>query len=152
MKNILLIVAVIAIVAGAAYFLSRPDGAPSPAQMPADETPIPVEGQPGFETGGAVVRYTEDGFSPSTITVPLGTTVTFANESSREMWVATDQHPSHTGYAGTSRSEHCPTGGEGAFDQCARGDSFAFTFDKAGIWAYHDHVNAQYKGTVVVTE
>ncbi len=167
MKNplIWIVIAVIVIAAGA-YFLTRSPEAPAAADnMTGDDTPIPVE-PPGFETGGATggdtsggigeplsaytVRYTADGFSPSTITVPEGTTVTFVNQSSRDMWVASDQHPSHTGYSGTSRTEHCPGGSMTAFDQCAKGASYSFTFEKTGIWSYHDHMNAQFKGTVIV--
>jgi plastocyanin len=120
------------------------------------DAPIPVEPE-GFETGGPsetnqTVRYEEDGFSPATITVPVGTTVTFVNASSREMWVGSDEHPSHTGYDGTSRSEHCAEGATPSFDQCGRTDTYSFTFTKAGTFDYHDHVNAQYRGTVTVTE
>ncbi len=98
------------------------------------------------------IHYTDAGFSPSTIIVKEGTVLTFINQSDRDMWVASDEHPSHTGYSGTSRSEHCATGANTSFDQCTKGNIYSFTFTKAGTWDYHDHVNAQFRGTVVVTE
>jgi plastocyanin len=160
MKNpIVLVILVLAVIAVGGYFLTRSSEAPAAPTPSAggDNPPVamPVE-PPGFETGGAVmaatVHYTQSGFSPSTITVAKGATVTFVNESNRDMWVASAQHPSHTSYSGTSRSEHCPGGSTTAFDQCASGDSYVFTFGKVGTWSYHDHLNPQFQGTVIVAE
>lgn len=98
------------------------------------------------------IRYTAEGFSPARITVPRGTTVTFINQSGRDLWVGSDEHPSHMQYAGTNRSEHCIGGQPSttAFDQCGTGQTYTFTFTKTGTWGYHNHVSAQHKGTVVV--
>ena len=30
------------------------------------------------------------------------------------------------------------------------GDSYEFTFDRAGRWGYHDHLNPDIQGTIVV--
>jgi plastocyanin len=150
MKNPIVLILIGVVVLGAGFFLLNGKAPEETAQEPSD-MPIPVEGE-GFETGGALVRYTEEGFVPATITVPLGTTVMFMNESSREMWVGVDEHPTHTGYDGTSKNDHCGEGESTAFDQCRRGDSYSFTFTKAGAFDYHDHVNASFGGTVVVTE
>jgi len=117
-----------------------------------DTPEIEINAEADASLSANTVHYTDAGFSPSTITVKKGTVVSFLNQSDREMWVATDEHPSHTGYAGTSRNEHCTAGSATAFDQCGRGNVYMFTFDKVGTWDYHDHVNAQFGGTVVVTE
>jgi plastocyanin len=100
----------------------------------------------------ATVTYTADGFSPSTVTIKKGTTVTWNGPGS--MWVATGPHPAHTGYDTTSRSAHCAPGYTGAtpFDQCTPGTSYSFTFDKAGTFPYHDHMDASNFGKVVVSE
>jgi plastocyanin len=68
------------------------------------------------------------------------------------MWVASDQHPTHTEYSGTSRTEHCQNGDQtsSAFDQCSAGDNFSFTFEQEGEWSYHNHENSFQGGTVVV--
>lgn len=68
------------------------------------------------------------------------------------MWVASDPHPAHDNYDGTSGSQHCAAGYTGAapFDQCSAGDSFTFTFDKAGKWGYHNHAAHQDQATVIV--
>ena len=98
------------------------------------------------------ITYGANGFSPASITIQKGDTVTFvAAAGSGRMWVASDQHPSHQGYSGTSKSEHCTAGYNPApFDACTNGTSFSFTFGKTGSWGYHNHSNAGDGGTVVV--
>jgi plastocyanin len=87
----------------------------------------------------ATIRYTDQGFTPERLVVEEGTTVTFVNESSGRMWVASAMHPTH---------EILP-----AFDQLtavATGADYEFTFDQAGTWNFHNHVAANHTGTVVV--
>lgn len=96
------------------------------------------------------VTYGSTGFSPSSVTVRAGDTVRFVNESGASMWVASDEHPTHTQYAGTTRSEHCAGSANTAFDQCESGNTYSFTFEKAGSWNYHNHVQASHGGTIVV--
>ena len=97
------------------------------------------------------VRYGSSGFSPETVTISAGETVQFMNERADPMWVASDEHPTHTEYSGTSRNEHCgPGDAEEAFDQCESGDSFTFTFTQTGSWDYHNHLNPSDGGTIVV--
>lgn len=109
------------------------------------------DGGPAF----AVVTLTDSGFTPSTLTVNAGETVRFINESSRGMWVGSDDHPTHTHYDGTSTREHCANGmaTNDTFDQCTavnRGDYWDYTFERAGSFGYHNHVGASQTGTIVV--
>lgn len=97
----------------------------------------------------ATVTYNGSSFSPSTVTIAKGGTVTFTS-SSGSMWVASNPHPSHEGYSGTTRSQHCPDVAGTAFDQCAPGTSYSFVFQKSGSWGYHNHLNASMSGTVIV--
>ena len=73
-------------------------------------------------------------YSPATLTVPVGTTVTWTND---------DQAP-HTV---TSSS------GPAKLDspQLAQGDTWSFTFTKPGTYAYYCAVHPDMKGTVTVT-
>jgi plastocyanin len=100
------------------------------------------------------VHYTSTGFSPSVVTINKGDTVTFvADPNSDEMWIASDPHPTHQGYDGTTKSEHCASDytGPAPFDECSSaGTSFSFTFEKTGTWGYHNHGNSSDKGTVIV--
>lgn len=93
------------------------------------------------------VAYTNDGFSPSTLSIKNGDTVTFQNQSTKSMWTASDAHPSHRGY---------PTKGGclgSTFDSCTgvqQNDTWSFTFDISGSWEYHNHLSPSDTGTIIV--
>ena len=109
----------------------------------------------GVEVGintPTVVTYSTAGFSPSEVTVKKGGTVTWTNTSGGDMWVATGPHPAHTGYSGTALAAHCPDTTGTALDQCANGSTYTFTFDKVGIWPYHNHSASTKFGKVIVVE
>lgn len=95
------------------------------------------------------IYLTDSGFEPENIIVEQGETVTWINNASSSMWIASNQHPTHTEYSGTSISEHC-NGGEESFDQCQNGDEYSFTFDQQGTWGYHNHEPFISGGQVVV--
>ncbi len=158
----------IVLIAGAGFwFYSTQTEAPAPIT----ETPNTTEETPsnGNDSGVGVgvdvgigdgsapaaearVTYGANGFSPATITVAAGTRVTWTNTGSGRMWVGVDEHPSHTQYDGTSRSEHCAADytGPAPFDQCAATATYSFVFTKPGTYQYHNHSNAAHVGTVVV--
>jgi plastocyanin len=101
---------------------------------------------------GPTIRYTADGFSPKDVTIQAGQKVTFVNDTQGNMWVASDEHPTHTEFDGTDRATHCSGtyAGPTPFDQCQPGSSYTFVFAKAGTYAFHNHSAAQYEGTVTV--
>ena len=140
------IIAVIVVLLGGWYlFFRAPAGAPT---VQAPET----SGE--TSSSNVTVAYSGEGFSLASATVPLGATVTFVNRSGDQMWVGSSMHPDHVSYDGTTRAEHCIAGYSGPvpFDQCAAGDTFSFTFTKAGTWRYHNHANAAHFGSIIVTE
>lgn len=92
------------------------------------------------------VTYSSSGFSPSQVTIQRCDTVTWESQGA-DMWVASNQHPTHTLYDGTGLNQHCPGN---SFDQCSTGSTYSFTFEKTGTWSYHNHVLAGHGGTVVV--
>jgi plastocyanin len=145
----IVLIAVLAI-AIAAVALSA-DRAVAPADT-VEETATTTESASDDVT---VVTLTDAGFAPATVTVDAGDTVRFVNESSRGMWVGSDDHPTHTDYDGTSTREHCADGKStnGTFDQCAAidgGGSWDYMFQKSGTFGYHNHVGAANTGTVIV--
>ncbi len=86
------------------------------------------------------VSYTDEGFAPSTSgPIYIGDTVQFVNKSSEKMWVASDDHPEHTDYPGFDQGRGVDTNG-----------SYRFTFEKAGSWGYHNHLNTSHTGTIQV--
>ncbi len=98
------------------------------------------------------ITYGANGFSPANVTINKGDTVSFINQSGGNMWVASDAHPTHAEFDGTSRAEHCAAGYSGPtpFDQCTSGSSYSFTFTKTGTFNFHNHVAAQFGGKIVV--
>ena len=137
------------------YFLLKSPEAQAPTQVPNtnSENSSTSAGNKVEKVVSNMVTYTDAGYSPSTLTVKVGTTVTFKNMSSASMWTASAMHPSHTAYSGTSLSEHCPDVSGTAFDECGSakpGDSWSFIFNKVGTWKYHNHVNTSHFGTIVV--
>jgi plastocyanin len=98
-------------------------------------------GEKGAVVATAAVQYTANGFTPATLTVRKGTTVVFTNSSTAGMWVASDVHPTHQLLSGFDQRESVGAGG-----------TYRYTFAVVGTWRYHDHVNPQRTGTVVVTE
>lgn len=102
------------------------------------------EGEEGKEAGedeeeGAIVTITDGGFSPATLTVKAGTTVTFMNKDSAPHWPASNPHPVHTALLGFDAKISLAT------DQ-----TYNFTFNRPGTWRYHDHLNPGLVGQVVV--
>ena len=159
-----IVIALIVIFGGWYYFSSQQQAPPLQATTQTDTSNIVAStndttSNPTPATTGTLkamtatvrtVTYTANGFSPNTVTIKKGESVTFVNQSGNKMWVANDPHPSHTGYNGTARSAHCPDTAGVAFDQCSTGDSYTFTFQKTGKWEYHNHVSSQDEGFVIV--
>lgn len=121
-----------------------PGVSPQPTQNPSQNT--------GVKQTYSIV-YSNSGYSPKTLTIKVGETVVFTNDSSNTVWTASDTHPFHTNYSGTSLQQHCPDATHTVFDQCDEsrpGESWSFTFDKTGTWKYHNHLNAPDIGTIIV--
>jgi len=100
----------------------------------------------------ATVTFNGSNFSPASVTIAQGGTVTWVSTDG-DMWVASDPHPIHNGYDGTTLQQHCAPGYTGAtpFDECTGSSaSWSFTFSKVGTWGYHDHLEANIMGSVTV--
>ncbi|MFL5759861.1 MAG: cupredoxin family copper-binding protein [Thermomicrobiales bacterium] len=98
-------------------------GAATPAASPAAST-----------NGGATeqaVTIQGFAFNPPTLTIPVGTTVTWTNQDS---------------------APHTATSNDGAFQsgKLDQGKSYSFTFDKAGTYDYHCEYHANMHGTITV--
>lgn len=112
---------------------------PSSGGQPAAPQPPPAATGGNIQTTNAVVVYSDSGFSPATLRVKAGTAVTFTNQSSNQMWVASNPHPTHTDYPGFD-----------ARKAYATGQSYSFTFTQKGTWGYHNHLSPADGGTIIV--
>lgn len=148
------------LVVGIGWYFSKNDSptfspdqnlAVSPSEQ-ADAVPDPDEHAdvPPRAPMTATVIYGPDGFSPATVTIKKGDAVTFTNQGGGKMWVASDIHPTHEGYSGTTKNQHCPDTAGAAFDQCSVGTTYSFTFQKAGAWPYHNHARSSDGGMIIV--
>lgn len=86
------------------------------------------------------ITYTDDGFTPGTLTVKVGDTVTVINRSSKQLEFSSDVHPTHSDNSEINQTTTAP------------GESTSFKVSKAGTHGYHDHLNASRTGTLVVEE
>ena len=99
------------------------------------------------------ITYTNSGFEPSTLTVPVGTTVEWTNTSDKLMWVASNPHPSHTdlpgfderGVEGTHAGTLVPI--TYAHTQAS---VYRYIFLKIGHWGYHNHLVPNDRGAITV--
>lgn len=90
MKILIIAVVVIVLGIGAYFVLGGParEPVPTPNDSAQGGAPIPVDTDGGIGSTPAVtVTYTNDGFIPATITVNVGDTVRFVNQSTKSMWV-----------------------------------------------------------------
>ncbi len=90
-----------------------------------------VSSQPTTISSTKTVTISMFAFEPSQLTVPVGTIVTFVNNDSVTHTVTSD--------TGVFNSGNLPTG-----------QSFKYTFTKAGTFLYHCAIHPSMKGTVVV--
>ncbi len=82
------------------------------------------------------VEINDYAFGPANITVKAGTKVTWTNQDSVKHDVVADDNVDNG-----PKSE-----------LLAKGDTYSFTFDKAGTYTYHCSPHPYMKGTVTVTE
>jgi plastocyanin len=104
-----------------------------------DTTALPSASatSPGAEI--TTINITETGFSPATLTVSIGTAITFINNGQAPHWPASDVHPTHNILPDFDSKRGLETG-----------DSYTYTFDKVGTWRCHDHLLPQNTCTIIV--
>lgn len=92
--------------------------------------------------GDTVININASGdFSPAEVSIQKGDRVVWVNKSDRFAWPASDVHPTHEIY-----SEFDP------LEPMAPGEVWAFVFEKAGEWRFHDHLRPSKTGVVGVSE
>ncbi len=172
MKNTLIALVAIIVVAGGFYLLkyktadapvgdvsraekgqdvsAQPAGDLTAPQSPESTMPVPGSTAPEM-LATVVVSYSANGYSPATVTVKKGQAVMFVNNEDTETWPASAIHPTHGVYPEKTGADCLGS----AFDSCRglkKGESWEFTFNHVGTWRYHDHLHARHTGSVVVEE
>ena len=127
------------------------DGGMISEEFPADEELMSSAG------GGAdavTVVYRDNAYIPETVQIFVGDTVTWVNESS-VFWPASNLHPTHKNYPGSNITKCGTPERLTLFDACEAmgpGAEYSFTFNEAGEWDFHDHINPRATGVVIVSE
>ncbi len=96
-------------------------------------------GGEGGVDSDVTVTFRSGAFDPARIEIRAGQTVRFENASGGAVRPASHIHPTHEIYP--------------EFDSrraIRSGESWAFEFDRAGYWRYHDHLDPSRTGLVVV--
>lgn len=130
---------------GAAYALMKNSDDTASEQQTAEEMGMTDEEHANMDKATetttkseAVITFTDDGFDKSTYTFPAGKTVTVKNNSSMDVQFSSDDHPSHRDNP------------ELNMEVLAAGESGTFTPPGKGTYGFHDHINDQFTGTIVV--
>ncbi|HYK08971.1 MAG TPA: cupredoxin domain-containing protein [Candidatus Eisenbacteria bacterium] len=144
---ILLYIVIGALIYGLVYYFvfANKGGYPvgptvSPTSSTTTVSPTAMEASPSSSVTQQrnAVTLTQNGFSPSVVTIKVGQTVTWTNKSGATATVNSDPHPTHTAY---------PPLNLGSFTD---GGTLSLTFTKAGTYGYHNHFNPGEKGTIIV--
>lgn len=140
-KTIPIIIVLIILLLCGYFLLSKPKDVVAPpveesvpAKTVAEETPVVNKAPKKYE-----MTYTADGFAPAVLSITTGDTVVFINNSKESFWPASNDHPTHTAYPEFD-----------AKTEITDGQTYEFTFTKAGEWGYHNHLNPKMMGVVVV--
>ena len=82
---------------------------------------------------------TDPGFAPDPVTVSKGQQVCWKNSDEEARWPASNIHPTHEIFPDFDPKQPVRSG-----------ETWCFTFNKPGIWKYHDHLYPEFVGTVNV--
>lgn len=135
-KLLLPLIAMLLLVALVVIIAVKKDST-QPNNQPSTTGVVPEESDGEQRT--ITVAITRDGFVPATVTIPKGTKVIWTNNDDKPHLVASDPHPVHDGLEGlNTKTDIAPNA------------SYSFTFDQVGEYTYHDHLNPNMNGVVIV--
>jgi amicyanin len=130
MRRLRFLLLAVLMVAGLAAAVSC-GAAAMPAPSPAAQTKPPAGTTPGPDFKPAAVTIQNFAYSPATLTVPVGTTVTWTNEDS---------------------VRHTVTTRTSLFDSglLSQGQTFSYTFNQKGTYDYYCTVHPYMTGKIIV--
>ena len=154
-KGLIISLVILVVVAGSWVVLKKDTELAGPVSTPTPTSSVlpTFSPNPTPSQQGSTVTYTDSGYSPATITIKKGQTVTWKNNSSKQMWTASAIHPTHKVYPGTDIALCGTPTFAPMLDSCSgisSGQSWSFTFVNTGTWKYHNHMNSAHYGTVIV--
>lgn len=136
-KNVITFVVVTLLLVVGGWLLTRPKQTMAPSEV-AQPTQTPASTQSAAPSASSLVTITASGFSPKSITVKLGDTITWTNSDNASHTVNSDPHPTHTLYPFLN------------LGQITSGKKKSVTISKIGTYTYHDHLNPSLTGAIAV--
>ncbi len=128
-------IVIIVIGGGAAYVTLHRSASTAPSSTP---TQSRSNGAATGQTSAATITYSSQGFSPSLLTVPSGSTVTVKNTSSEQLQLDSNPHPVHTDDTDLNVGAVAP------------GQSKTFVVTKKGTFGYHNHLAPGDQGRITI--
>ncbi len=114
-----------------------PTDTPVVSQTTMEEGSPSAEGSPQQTKNTVTISST--GFSPESITIKKGESVTWVNSDTTNHTVNSDNHPTHLLYPVLNKA-----------GLIKPAESKSVKFDQTGTFTYHDHLNAALVGKVIV--
>lgn len=140
-SKIFIVIAVLLVVIGvgaAGYVLIKNISVEPVAETTVEDTePQPVaqkEPDPLLPT----ISFVDTGFSQQTYTFPAGMDIRVHNQSKKNLEFSSDDHPTHKEHAELNMKTLKP------------GEAGVFRPAGKGTYHFHDHINSQYSGTLVI--
>jgi plastocyanin len=93
------------------------------------------------ETNVAYIAITDSGFEPAELKITSGMTVTWRNKTEAPHQVASNPYPAHTDLPELFSETYIQPTGE-----------YSYTFATAGTFGYHDYLNPDLSGKVIVAD
>ena len=146
-RTTLLIVAAIALlllaIGGVTYALMQSVVPTEPKKQDTVAKPKPLTGpaNPEYKDPEPLlptIVFTNQGFAQPSYTFPAGMAIRVHNQSSKDMQFSSDDHPTHR-KTPELNMEVLPAGESGTFTPPAK-----------GTYGFHDHINARYKGALII--
>lgn len=142
LSGLIIVIIVVALV----LFLtsSKKPLAPIPASMitvdnPTNSQTSPISPtHPFADRKEVVISVKASGFSPKTIKIKKGTIAKWVNQSGSVASIYSNNHPKHLGYPPLN------------LGQFTNASSLQFVFTATGTYGYHDHLNPNRTGEVIV--
>lgn len=148
-KTTILVIALLLVVAGggAWVYAATKSASPEPTTMKTHDDSHEHSHAEGDTTtndsnkvASATITATDDGFTPSNVTVKKGQSVKVVNNSSSSIEFSSADHPTHLQDPELNMSTLKP------------GESGTVTPGSVGKHGFHDHLHADHTGSITVTE
>ena len=138
MKSAIIGVIALIVLVGGGYLLThKSSNKPAPTSSSQTQTSNTPASTPS-QTNPNTITFDGTQFSPASLTVKAGSTVTIKNTSSQDLQMDSNPHPVHTDDPDLN------------VGLVAAGQSQTFTVHQTGTFGYHDHFQPGIQGRITI--